>query len=598
MAGAGEGASQWLEAQLSSTVMMSLRLAIVAGFASLSAASIIRWMRVKDSVRAYLALALSLLAIVALLSEAGRLTSYRYRLFSDAGLVAFLASGYCLLMFRHQFLSLSRLWRRLSTAAVVVTAVCALAARLPYGANPHYDSFGNTVILAVVTVWAACVAEPIVRFWTASRGQPSVQRARLRALSLGYALMVAVLVVAVAVKPAEGSVASVLIQIVSLAFVPVLLASFAPPRWLRRAWREREEEDFRIAHDLVMFTSDRGVLAARALHWATRLVGASSGFLAGPSGEILARQSVDERECRAVLAGARAHGGARIVRFDGGNRYAVVVPVRSDEGTATLAVLSGPFTPLFGSDESDRLSRHAAAIGLALDRVHIDEQQRRLDETRSEFIANAAHELRSPLATIVGVASTLKGRENLDPRRMTTGVEALDRQAQRMRALINNLLDLTQMDQGRLRVDCRPVGALPAARQALDASPAPDGVRVDVDIEEGVEVMADPIRLDQVLTNLLTNAYRYGGDRVQIRAEPSSDEVIVSVTDDGPGVPDDLAPHLFDAFARGTNGKVSEGSGLGLTIVRRLTEAFGGDISYEPATPQGARFVLHLRRAA
>ena len=104
--------------------------------------------------------------------------------------------------------------------------------------------------------------------------------------------------------------------------------------------------------------------------------------------------------------------------------------------------------------------------------------------------------------------------------------------------------------------------------------------------------------LERALTNLLVNAYRYGGPVVRVEAEVVDREVVLSVTDNGKGVPSELVPHLFDPFTRGADTGGVAGSGLGLAITQRLVENFGGTIGYEPGTPQGARFSLHLRRAA
>ncbi|MFN2491201.1 MAG: sensor histidine kinase [Actinomycetota bacterium] len=360
-----------------------------------------------------------------------------------------------------------------------------------------------------------------------------------------------------------------------------------------------EEDDLQLAHDLLMVAEAGKVLGERALHWGMRLVGASAGFLVDEQGAMLACQSVDEELVHELLGEMTGVDDVDIVPF-GPDRYAIVIPIQSQRGTASLGVVSGAFTPLFGSDEVERLRHHAATIGVALERVHLTEQMRRLDEVRREFLANAAHELRSPLTTIVGISSTLsdhRGDLNID--KWSAGLDALNRQGQRMRMLINNLLDLTQMEQGRLKIEHQAVELEEAARASLETSPPPEDRIVDIAIEPGLKVIADPMRLDQIVTNLLTNAYRYGGRHIHIEAHNDPGGVVLTVADDGPGVPEELAPNVFDPFARGSDGgSKAEGSGLGLAIVRRLAEAFGGDVTYEAGRPQGARFLLHLRRAA
>jgi signal transduction histidine kinase len=100
-----------------------------------------------------------------------------------------------------------------------------------------------------------------------------------------------------------------------------------------------------------------------------------------------------------------------------------------------------------------------------------------------------------------------------------------------------------------------------------------------------------------VFTNLLTNAYRYGGEHIRIESALFNDEVVLTVSDDGPGVPGDLIPHIFQPLTRGRDSR-GLGSGLGLAIVQRLVHAFGGKIICEPGQQHGARFTVRLRQAA
>jgi signal transduction histidine kinase len=101
-----------------------------------------------------------------------------------------------------------------------------------------------------------------------------------------------------------------------------------------------------------------------------------------------------------------------------------------------------------------------------------------------------------------------------------------------------------------------------------------------------------------VITNLLSNAYRYGGTEVRVEGCAREEEVLLIVSDDGPGVPPELVPRVFEPFTRAQNGSDARGSGLGLAIVRKLVEAFGGSVGYETGQPTGARFVVRLRRHA
>ena len=221
-------------------------------------------------------------------------------------------------------------------------------------------------------------------------------------------------------------------------------------------------------------------------------------------------------------------------------------------------------------------------------------ERKRMEAARDQFIANAAHELRTPLATLAGLGEILSEHlEEMSKEQVARSLAALRRQGERANALVANLLDLSQLDGGRVRFSFGAVDAAAAARRALDAAPPPPGTDVTIAVPDGLSVRVDPVRFDQVLTNLLTNAYRYGGPKVAISGTRSDDGVELAITDDGSGVPTDLIPRLFEPFARGSNAETQGGSGIGLALCRRLVEAFRGEIRYEDADP-GARFTLRL----
>ena len=224
-----------------------------------------------------------------------------------------------------------------------------------------------------------------------------------------------------------------------------------------------------------------------------------------------------------------------------------------------------------------------------------EERLRRETELREEFIANAAHELRTPVTTLFGLSKLLHERSHTMPKeRVDASLKAMNRQGERLRTLVNNLLDLSALQEARLQVESQPVLLSEVVAKTLESLPPPDGKRVEAEIDASLVVLTDPHRLEQIITNLITNAYRYGGGWIRLAAQRSDDHVVMSVHDDGGGVPEELIPKLFDAFTRGSNSRSSTGSGLGLAIVRRLAEATGAEIWYEPGPNAGASFVLRL----
>ena len=224
---------------------------------------------------------------------------------------------------------------------------------------------------------------------------------------------------------------------------------------------------------------------------------------------------------------------------------------------------------------------------------------RELDRLKTEFVAHASHELRTPLTTLSGLASTLASRANdLTPEQFARALESMQRQGERTRALIENLLDLSQLENGSLRMAVQPTSLTSALREALDIAPPPADHSVVVDVTDDARVLADRQRLGQVVTNLLVNAYHYGGPHIRWSTTEQDGALLLSISDDGDGVPVELEPNLFQAFRRGDNVGANTGSGLGLAISRRLVEAVGGDLWYERETPRGARFTIKLPRAS
>lgn len=224
-------------------------------------------------------------------------------------------------------------------------------------------------------------------------------------------------------------------------------------------------------------------------------------------------------------------------------------------------------------------------------------QRKRAEELREQFIANAAHELRTPLTTMVGFAETLdRHMDRMGEKEVRSAISAMNRSGDRLAVLVNNLLDLTKVQRGDVDIRLETLDLHALVDDVVRAAPPPSEVSLDVDVDRE-QVQGDPDRLHQVLINLLTNAYRYGGSKVSVSATADNAHVSLFVTDDGPGVEESLVPTLFEPFVRGSSSGSVGGSGLGLAIVRGLVEAQGGTVGYQQAEPSGATFRITLRRA-
>ena len=257
---------------------------------------------------------------------------------------------------------------------------------------------------------------------------------------------------------------------------------------------------------------------------------------------------------------------------------------------ASLGVLHvGTLTPRqFTRDEVELLQIVAERVAIAIERAQLHEELIQLDQLKLNFVAIASHELRTPATSVYGVLKTLSDRgpqltEELREELIRVGVE----QGERLRRLLEELLDLSRLDARAVTVAPRPV-VLKAAlfdvvRGALATADA-----VELDIPEDLAAVVDPLVLERVVSNLVANAVRYGAPPIRIVAQQRDRHLRVAVEDAGPGVPKELEGRIFDRFARGGG---ETGHGLGLAIARAYAQAHGGDLVYDPR-PDGARFEL------
>lgn len=341
------------------------------------------------------------------------------------------------------------------------------------------------------------------------------------------------------------------------------------------AAREALDEAQRIAH-LGSWRLDLATGAVVASDELYRLHGLA------PQSERLTRDRMvelvhpDDRGDDAPMEEAVATGG------DFTNEYRVVLP----DGTVRWLAARG-------SALRDDTGAVVALLGTCQDVT----EARRLDRMRSEFVANAAHELRTPLTTVSAMATLLAAqRERLGPAELDRAFAALGRQGERARTLVTNLLDLSRLEAGRVPVQLRPTPLARVVAAALETAPPPAHAAVAVDVAPGLAAAADPDRLHEVVVNLLTNAYRYGGPGIAVTAHADACGVRLVVSDDGAGVPEDFVPELFEPFSRAADVTGTPGSGLGLAISHRLASALGGGLSYERADGR-SRFVVRLRTA-
>lgn len=254
------------------------------------------------------------------------------------------------------------------------------------------------------------------------------------------------------------------------------------------------------------------------------------------------------------------------------------------------------------------LANHAA---LVIENLHLVGEARKvvayreLDQMKSDLLSTVSHELRTPLGSIKGYASTLiehDGKLQADERREF--LEIIDSEADRLRELIENLLDLSRIEAGVMRIDPAPVQlggvASEVVRKAQLAAPGHEFV---LDWPEDPEIGADPRRVYQVLQNLVSNAVKYSpkGGCISVALVTSPRELTIVVSDEGLGIPSGELARVFDRFHRvgGDHARTIGGTGLGLAICKALVEAHGGRIWAESEGPnRGSRFIFSLPRNA
>jgi CheY-like chemotaxis protein len=234
------------------------------------------------------------------------------------------------------------------------------------------------------------------------------------------------------------------------------------------------------------------------------------------------------------------------------------------------------------------------------------EEAENANRMKDEFLAMLSHELRTPLSAIAGWAHILR-EGGLEPAEAARAIEVIDRNARVQGQLISDILDVSRIISGKLRLEKKTVAASAVVEAALDTvrpSAEAKQVRLEAALDPDVgQVWADPDRLQQVVWNLISNAIKFTpeGGAVSIRLARSGSQVEIIVRDSGEGISPEFVPHVFERFrqADSSTSRPHGGLGLGLAIVRHLVEAHGGTVVAESAGKgHGASFTVRLPRHA
>jgi len=577
-----------------------LQWATEAAFVLLTLAAIIDWRRHRDIRSGQLALAFAsltaLILIAPLVGHAGQFN----QLVTDATLVIFLLSGYALLMFRDALIPLGRA-RRWITGAIVAVAALAFVAQFSSDAQQRFTPLQSLAAGAVLTTWAFCIVEPIIRMWLTSIRRRAVESARLRALSLGYAALIAeVVVAALAGSTARHPYFIAATDVVTLAIVPFLYVSFSPPSWLRRLWREPEEDAFRNAlHDLLLYSPDRPTLAQRALAWAIRLVGGASAAIIDADGSILGARDMTLDQAEALAGEVRAASAAgKHLSAQSAARLTTALHLQQGEGC--MVILAGPFTPIFGDDEILRVRQYANSIAAGLDRVSLSERIASLEKAKTEFLNVASHELRGPMTVIKGYLTMLEaGALGELSSQSSSVIHLLIAKSDEVNWMVEQMVEAARLEEGRMALKKLPADIVALTDLAIE------GVgqllsKHEISVEKpsrAVEAEVDPDRFQIVVRNLLSNAVKYSPSGAHIKICVSGNGVgKVAVTDEGIGITEEDQARIFSRFVR-IETKATEsisGTGLGLWLSREIARMHDGDLTVESKLGRGSTFTFRV----
>ena len=456
---------------------------------------------------------------------------------------------------------------------VVLTVFTFVLPHIPASGESWSPGFAVYVV-AFFVHWTMLSISVTLRLLFAGRGQPSVSAKRMHMLAFAAAtLTIALLGTTFATD--QSSPGALVVQLIGFVAILGFYLGINPPRIVRAYWRMPEQARLQEAmRSLVTLAVDRSEIAARIAVPSAELVGARGLIVIDAAGNELASWGVVD-----------------------GNRVVI------EEEGVTFVASTSPYAPFFGQDELRTLHTIAGLTATAIDRVRLFEQEHetrlaleRANELMTNFVALAAHELRTPVTTIHGFVQTLNHvNERLSEAQKVELREALEQQTHRMAALVEQLLDLSRLDAEAVDVRPQVVELEPRLRQVVAVAAPGRTDQVEVDVPENASAHVDPQILDHVVTNLVTNAFRYGRAPVRVTATAEDGHLRVAVEDSGPGVAHEIEETLFDRFTRaGVARDRVAGAGLGLAIARAYARAHRGDLRYERRDPTGARFVVDL----
>jgi signal transduction histidine kinase len=483
--------------------------------------------------------------------------------------------------------------------------------------------------LALVYVVAFAVLEfyTVLVFIREARRASGVTRRRMRAVAIGSALLGMLIVIAgfQAVLPDWEGLWTLVAQGLGLASGIAYFLGFATPAFLRRAWQEPELRAFlgRAASlprlpetPAIVRELERGAATSIGAPRATiglwdgemeRLRFAVDGdrpFEIAP-GEMIAGRAFATQRAIYVLDAARVDPDNAETYRAAGAEAVIAAPITAGERRLGVLVVLAPRAPIFADDDLGLAQLLADQAAVILEsRALIDEAARvrareEAARLKDDFLSAAAHDLKTPLTTLIAQAQLLVRRAERNPEAPVelSGLRRIVRESKRLNALVLELLDASRLERGQL-LGPREETDLAAIAEDVCRRTSSGRHHCRVTGEGPVVGLWDRARIAQVVENLIENAVKYSpsGGEVAVRAWQDGDEAHLTVRDEGIGIPPADLPHIFDRFHRGANvdDRSFSGMGLGLFICRGIVEQHGGRIRATSEPGKGSTFHVTL----
>jgi signal transduction histidine kinase len=510
---------------------------------------------------------------------------------------------------------------------------------------PAWLSYGAPIALALLAV--AAFAQPLhpllialmliyliglllyaaIAFVRESRRSSGVTRRRMQSVAAGSILLVLVFVFATLriVLPELNAYWQELSSLAGLAAAVCYFLGFASPRWLRRTWQEPELRAFlgRAARlprllDLKAIIAELEAGAATSLGAPNARIGlwdaearkiyfplGDPTYALDPSEPIPAARAFRDQQPAFSANIPREHPEYAELSRKWHLMAVLAAPISAGEKRLGVLVVYAPRAPIFAEDDLALLQLLADQAAVILEsrtlldeatRMHAREEATRL---REDFLSAAAHDLKTPLTTLIGKAQLMERLALRNPSAPAdlAGLQLLVREGQRLREIVLELLDAARAEQGRL-VGQRTAVDLVAVAEEVCARHSVEHHSCTVESSSPVIGMYDLFRITQLLENLIENGVKYspqGGD-VQLNVWSDAEHAFISVSDQGIGIPAGDLPHIFERFYRAANvdDRHFAGMGLGLFICRGIVEQHGGRIHVSSRPGAGSRFQIEL----